>query len=215
MKVVAPGAFHTAGDLSPKPSFWFCFTSSVENSCLHHSESYVIARVDDSEIKGLAQAKLWVDFSQQREGPSRMLTLKGRWAFVDCRDPLTSMLSLLYGLKGEPLPPGAVKMAAKVDDEMREGLLGIKACRGIGDAAGLVALAETDNMAWKGSPMLMCAAAEGLIAMGKIPEAIAVLDRAEEAFPKAVRPKQLRGLALPAAERRGRRSSCWAGLRRR
>jgi TIR domain len=140
---------------------------------------YVIARIDDSEIHGLAQAKLWVDFSQQREGPSG-----------------TSMLSLLYGLEGEPLPPGAVKMAAKVDEEMREGLLNIRACRGIGDPAGLVALAETDNMAWQGSPMLMCAAAEGLIAMNKIPEAIAVLNRAEQAFPKAVRPKQLRGLAL-------------------
>jgi tetratricopeptide (TPR) repeat protein len=89
-----------------------------------------------------------------------------------------------------------VKLAAKVDDEMCEGLLGIKACREIGDAAGLVALAETDNMAWTGSPMLMCAAAEGLIAMGKLAEAIGVLDRAEQAFPKAVRPKQLRGLAL-------------------
>jgi hypothetical protein len=144
-----------------------------------HGFRYVIARVDDSEIKGLAQTKLWVDFSQQREGPSG-----------------TSMLSLLYGLEGEPLPAGAVKMAAKVDDEMREGLLNIRASRGIGDAAGLVALAETDNMAWKGSPMLMCAAAEGLIAMEEIPEAIAVLDRAEQAFPKAVRPKQLRGLAL-------------------
>ena len=139
----------------------------------------MIARVDDSEIKGLAATKLWIDFSQQREGPSG-----------------SSLLSLLYGLEGEPLPPAAVKMAAKVDDEMREGLLGIKACRGIGDAAGLVALAETDDMAWKGSPMLMCAVAEGLIAMKKIPEAIAVLDRAEQAFPKAVRPKQLRGLAL-------------------
>lgn len=140
---------------------------------------YVIARIDDSEIKGLAQTKLWVDFSQQREGPSG-----------------TSLLSLLYGLEDEPLPPGAVKMASKVDDEMREGLLSIKASRGIGDSAGLVGLAETDNMAWKGSPMLMCAAAEGLIAMGKVPEAITVLDRAEQAFPKAVRPKQLRGLAL-------------------
>jgi tetratricopeptide (TPR) repeat protein len=140
---------------------------------------YVLARVDDSEIKGFPQTKLWVDFSQQREGPSG-----------------TSLLSLLYGLKGEPLPPAAVKMAAKVDDEMREGLLAISASRGIGDAAGLVALAETDNMAWQGSPMLMCAAAEGLIAMRRVPEAIAVLDRAEEAFPKAVRPKQLRGLAL-------------------
>ena len=140
---------------------------------------YVIALIDDSEIMGLAQNKLWVDFSQQREGPSG-----------------TSLLSLLYGLEGEPLPEAAVKMAAKVDDEMRGGLLDIKACRGIGDAAGLSALAATDNMAWKGSPMLMCAAAEGLIAMDKIPEAITVLDRADEAFPKAVRPKQLRGLAL-------------------
>ena len=140
---------------------------------------YVIALIDDSEIIGLAQNKLWVDFSQQREGPSG-----------------TSLLSLLYGLEGEPLPEAAVKMAAKVDDEMRGGLLDIKACRGIGDAAGLSALAATDNMAWKGSPMLMCAAAEGLIAMDKIPEAITVLDRADEAFPKAVRPKQLRGLAL-------------------
>ena len=94
------------------------------------------------------------------------------------------------------MPEAAVKMAAKVDEEMRGGLLDIKACRGIGDAAGLGELAATDNMAWKGSPMLMCAAAEGLIAMGKVPEAITVLDRAEEAFPKAVRPKQLRGLAL-------------------
>jgi hypothetical protein len=140
---------------------------------------YVIAKIDDSEITGLAQTKLWVDFSQQREGPSG-----------------EGLLRLLYGLEGEPLSPGAVKMAAKVDDEMREGLLGIRACREIGDAAGLVALAETDNMAWAGSPMLMCAAAEGLIAMNKMPEAITVLDRADQAFPKAVRPKQLRGLAL-------------------
>ncbi len=140
---------------------------------------YVIALIDDSEITGLAQNKLWVDFSQQREGPSG-----------------TALLSLLYGLEGEPLPEAAVKMAAKVDEEMRGGLLDIRACRGIGDAAGLGELAATDNMAWKGSPMLMCAAAEGLIAMGKVPEAITVLDRAEEAFPKAVRPKQLRGLAL-------------------
>jgi hypothetical protein len=44
--------------------------------------------------------------------------------------------------------------------------------------------------------MLLCAAAEALIAMKKIPEALNVLDRTEQAFPKAVRPKQLRGLAL-------------------
>ncbi len=133
---------------------------------------YVIARIDESEITGLAESKLWIDFSKQREGPAG-----------------TSLLSLLYGLENQPLPEAAVKLAAKVDDEMREGLLSIRASRGIGDAAGLVALAETDNMAWKGSPMLMCEAAEGLIAMEKIPEAIAVLDRADAGVPEG-RPPQ-------------------------
>ena len=69
---------------------------------------------------------------------------------------------------------------------MRDGLLSVKACRDAGDADGLVALTATDDMAWKGSPMLGCAAAEGLIAMKKIPEALSVLDRIEQAFPKAL-----------------------------
>ena len=140
---------------------------------------YVIGRVDESEIMGLAAVKLWIDFSKQPEGPGG-----------------SGLLSLLYGLQGQPLPPAAVKLAAKVDEQMRDGLLSVKACRDAGDADALVALTATDDMAWTGSPMLLCAAAEGLIAMKKIAEALKVLDRIEQTFPKAVRPKQLRGLAL-------------------
>ena len=140
---------------------------------------YVVAKVDDSQIEGLPNIKLWVDFSGQPEGPAG-----------------TGLITLLYGLKDEPRPPAAVKLAAQVDDEMQEGLLNVKTARAMGDADRLVTLAETDDMAWTGSPMLMCEAADGLIAMDKIPEAIDVLVRAEAAFPKAVRPKQLRGLAL-------------------
>jgi len=144
---------------------------------------YVIARIDESEIMGLAATKLWIDFSKQREGPAG-----------------TGLLQLLYGLSGQPLPPTAVKLAADVDAQMRDGLLNVKATRDAGDADVLVALAETDDMAWRGSPMLMCAVAEGLIAMKKIPEATTVLDRVETAFPKALRPKQLRGLALARSQ---------------
>ena len=144
---------------------------------------YVIARIDESEITGLAATKLWIDFSKQREGPAG-----------------TGLLQLLYGLTGQPLPPTAVKLAADVDAQMRDGLLNVKATRDAGDADALVALAETDDMAWRGSPMLMCAVAEGLIAMKKIPEATTVLDRVETAFPKALRPKQLRGLALARSQ---------------
>lgn len=140
---------------------------------------YVVARVDDSEIKGLAATKLWIDFSKQPEGPGG-----------------SGLLSLLYGLQGQPLPPAAVKLATKVDEQMRDGLLNVKACRDAGDAEALLELAKTDDMAWSSSPMLLCAVAEGLIAMKKISEALQVLDCAEETFPKALRPKQLRGLAL-------------------
>jgi Flp pilus assembly protein TadD len=140
---------------------------------------YVIGRVDESEIMGLAAGKLWIDFSKQPEGPGG-----------------SGLLSLLYGLQGQPLPPAAVKLAAKVDEQMRDGLLSVKACRDAGDADALVALTATDDMAWTGSPMLLCAVAEGLIAMKNIPEALQLLDRAEQMFPKALRPKQLRGLAL-------------------
>jgi hypothetical protein len=140
---------------------------------------YVIGRVDESEITGLAATKLWIDFSKQPEGP------RG-----------SGLLSLLYGLQGQPLPPAAVKLTAKVDEQMRDGLLSIKACRDAGDAEGLLSLTATDDMAWTDSPMLLCEAIAGLIAMKKISEAMPVLDRTEQAFPKAVRPKQLRGLAL-------------------
>jgi hypothetical protein len=140
---------------------------------------YVIARIDETEITGLAATKLWIDFAKQREGPSG-----------------STLLSLLYGLQQQPLPPAAVKLAAQVDEQMKDGLLNVKAAREAGDGEMLVALAETDDMAWTGSPMLLCAVAEGLIAMKKIPEAMQVLDRAEQLFPKALRPKQLCGLAL-------------------
>ena len=117
---------------------------------------YVIARIDESQIMGLAATKLWIDFSQQREGPAG-----------------TGLLSLLYGLRDQPLTPAAVKLAAEVDAQMKDGLLDVRAARDAADADALVALAATDDMAWTGCPMLMCAVADGLIAMKKIPEATA------------------------------------------
>ena len=140
---------------------------------------YVIARVDQSTISGLAAAKLWIDFSSQPEGPGG-----------------SGLLSLLYGMRQQPLPAGAVKLAARVDGEMKDGLLMVRAARDAGDAESIVALAETSDLAWTGSPMLLCAAADALIALKRIPAAQAVLERAVERFPKALRPKQLQGLAL-------------------
>ena len=104
----------------------------------------------------------------------------------------SGLLRLLYGLQGQALAPEAVKLAAKVDEQMQDGLLSVKAYCAAGDADGLVALTATNDMAWTSSSMLVCAVAEGLIAMKRISEALSVLDRLEQEFPRAVRPKQLR-----------------------
>ena len=113
---------------------------------------YVIARIDDSEIAGSGLHET-VDRLRETAGGAR-----GRRGCCRC----------CTGLQQQPLPPAAVKLAAKVDAQMSDGLLNVKACRDAGDAEGLVALAATDDMGWTGSPMLLCAAAEGLIAMKKI-----------------------------------------------
>jgi TIR domain len=133
---------------------------------------YVIGRVDESEITGLAGTKLSIDFSNQPDGPTG-----------------SGLFSLFYGLQGLPLPLEAVRLGARVDQEMRDGLHSVSACRKAGDADGLVSLAATDDLAWTGSPMLVCAAAQDLIAMRRLPDAIKLLDRVEQAFPNAIRPK--------------------------
>src|SRR5262245_17051073 len=78
---------------------------------------YVVARIDDSQLTGLAATKRWTDFASQREGP-----------------PGSSLLSLLYGLHNQPLRPEAVKLAAQVEEQMRDGLLNVKAMRDPGEA---------------------------------------------------------------------------------
>ena len=140
---------------------------------------YVIARIDDLQIKGLAAAKLWVDFSKQPEGPGQ------RPAFFALR------LARKAAAAGGRTARGQGRRRDAGRPSERKGLPRGRRRRRVGGA-----LTATDDLAWTGSPMLLCAAAEGLIAMKKISEALKVLDRVEMAFPKALRPKQLRGLAL-------------------
>src|SRR5262249_21476953 len=72
----------------------------------------------------------------------------------------------------------------------------VRAARDNGDKDRLLQLAASDTLAWSVSPLLHCAVAEALISMGHHDEALGILDRIDAEFPKSIRPKQLRGLAL-------------------
>jgi TIR domain-containing protein len=103
---------------------------------------YVVARIGKSDLPLFARKKLWLDFSDDREGP------RG-----------TGLLKLLYGLEGKPLPDAAVRLAVEIDEETRKSLARIRARANDKDAEGILELAQSDHLAWRVSPLLRCASA--------------------------------------------------------
>jgi hypothetical protein len=83
-----------------------------------------------------------------------------------------------------------------MDEQTRDALLSVNAAREAGDKEVLVDLSKTQNLAWTSSPTLICAVAEALIAVNDCNNALVLLEQIVLAFPKALRPRQLYGLAL-------------------
>jgi hypothetical protein len=142
---------------------------------------YVVALLDNVDLKAnpFLLQKLYLDFSQFREGP------RGG-----------GLLQLLYGLTGEPQSDDAVRLSLRVDEETRSALAEIKAFQDIGDHEYLSNLATSQSLAWTTSPLLGSRAAESLIKLDRLNEALVVIKALRERFPKAIRPRQLEGLAL-------------------
>jgi hypothetical protein len=145
---------------------------------------YVIARLDTAPLPAFAATKLWVDFSEVREGP------RG-----------SSLLRLLFGLHGLALPEPAVLLAAEVDDETKRALARVRAAREDQDRDRILELAKSDHLAWRSSPLLRCYCAEALVAIGAAEAALPIVDEVEREFTKSLRPRQLRGLALARMRR--------------
>jgi len=140
---------------------------------------FIVAKLDKAPLPGLLASRFFVDFSESREAPSG-----------------TPLLQLLYGLRGEPLPREAVSLAVDVDAEIRSARARIQAARSVGDADRLASMANSDSRVWHSSPVLLCQVAEALIALRQMDRALTVIEQCKRRFPKAVRPKQLHGLAL-------------------
>jgi len=140
---------------------------------------FVVVRLDRTPLPVQLEQRVWVDFSDFREGPTG-----------------TPLLQLLYGLRGEPLPREAVSRAAQLDAETHDLLARIQAARSVGDAERLSALANSDARAWHASPVPLCQVAEALIALRQTERALAVISECRRRFPKALRPQQLHALAL-------------------
>jgi hypothetical protein len=127
----------------------------------------------------LVKKDVYVDFSDYPDGPQG-----------------GELLKLMYGVLGKPLPAEVLLAAQAIDEQTKASLSSIRAAKSIGNEKKLTEAAVAGGSAWQASPLLYSATADALIELDQCDRALEVLDAAALSFPKAVRPIQLRALAL-------------------
>ncbi len=140
---------------------------------------FVPVRLDASLLPVFARRRVFFDFSSYPDGPNG-----------------GELLRLLHAIVGQPLSDEAAHFAAEQDALAKEAAAEIDAAIFNKDPDLLNQLFEKGGLTWQTSSALACKAAEGLIKLKRNDDAIAMLEKTEQQFPRAIRPQQLRALAL-------------------
>jgi hypothetical protein len=145
---------------------------------------FVPITLDQAKPPAFAANRVYLDFSSYPDGPNG-----------------GELLRLLHALVGVPLSVEAARFANEQDEAAKDAAARVEAAIKNDYPERLVELFAEDGLPWQTSAALGGKAAEGLARLGRNDDAIRMLEQLEERFPRAVRPKQLRALALA---RRGR-----------
>ncbi|PYR61007.1 MAG: hypothetical protein DMF85_03440 [Acidobacteria bacterium] len=140
---------------------------------------FVPLRLDDADLELFAANRIFLDFSSYPDGPNG-----------------GELIRLLHGLVGQPLSPDAARFASDQDEIAADELTKIRAAIDVGNAPRLKELFAAGGPSWRTSAVLAARAAEGLTKLGDNAGAIDILEKIGQQFPKAIRPQQLRALAL-------------------
>lgn len=135
--------------------------------------------LDKTKLPPFAARRIFLDFSSYPDGPNG-----------------GELLRLLYAVAGLPLSEEAVHFANEQDEAAMVAATKIKAAIKNNYSNRIIQLFEEGGLPWKTSAAMGCMAAEGLTKLDRNDEAIKMLEKVELQFPKAIRPKQLRALAL-------------------
>lgn len=154
------------------------------NSMLNFSKNdpnfyFVPLKMDKVEMPIFAKNRVYIDFSDYPDGPNG-----------------GDLLRLLHAINGMPLSPEAVKFANEQDEISRDFTAKVNAAIKNGYPDKLLKLFNEGGLPWESSASLGCRVAEGLIKLKQNDDALVVLDKLLEKFNKALRPQQLKGLAL-------------------
>jgi tetratricopeptide (TPR) repeat protein len=150
----------------------------------HSSFAFVPVTLDRTPLPVFAEGRVFFDFSSYPDGPNG-----------------GELLRLLHAITKQPLTPEAAHFATEHDIAAKEAAAAIGAAVRNRDPEALLALAKAGGLPWETSAATGCKAAEGLIELKRNDDGLQVLAEVAERFPRAIRPRQLRALALA---RRGR-----------
>src|SRR5258708_3964916 len=140
---------------------------------------FVPVRLDNSKLPLFAASRIFLDFSSYPDGPNG-----------------GELLRLLHALAGIPLSREAARFALEQDDAAQKAVNQIASAIQNGYPDRLIQLFEEGGLVWQTSSALACKAAEGLTKLNRNDEALSLLDKITQRFPKAIRPRQLYALAL-------------------
>ena len=147
---------------------------------------FVPVKLDDAELPDFADSRIFVDFHTYPDGPNG-----------------GELLRLLHAVVGLPLSPEAVHFAVEQDEASRQAGAKVAAAIKNGRPEQILELLKSESPEWRSAAVLGCKAAEGLTRLKAYTEAIQALDALQQEFPRAIRPKQLRAVALNRRARDG------------
>lgn len=151
----------------------------INKATINKDFHFIPVRIEKINFPSFANTKLFLDFTDYPDGPNG-----------------GDLLRLIYAIVGNPLNDKAVHFAWELDEATSIALAKINAAIRNNRPDRLKQLYQEGALPWKTSASLACKAAEGLIKLGKKDDAIEMLEQIEKCFPKSIRPKQLRALAL-------------------
>jgi tetratricopeptide (TPR) repeat protein len=140
---------------------------------------FVPVRLDQSKLPVIVKRRIFLDFSSYPDGPNG-----------------GELLRLLHAVVGKPLSEEAAHFANEQDEAAMVAAARIRAAVKNKSSERLIQLFKEGGLPWQTSTALGCMDAEGLTKLDRNDEAIGMLENLEQMFPKAIRPKQLRALAL-------------------
>jgi tetratricopeptide (TPR) repeat protein len=143
------------------------------------SFKFVPVKIEKSKMPVFAANRIYIDFSDYPDGPNG-----------------GDLIRLLHSINGMPMSNEAIHFANDQDEDSKDAVVKVNTAIKNGNPDRLIELFEKGGLPWQTSAALGCRAAEGLIKLKKNDEAIRILEKTEKQFKKALRPKQLKALAL-------------------